>query len=138
MHVPGIAPRRSEQLVSTIDLAPTIYELLGVEIPAYTDGVSQVPALKNESVAVRTSCTIEYRNGYTNDINVNVLVGKDFKFAQYETGEMEYTDLASDPVEKTNLANEPGMELQVMHAAQRLLVEVLKNKSKGAIQYGHA
>ena len=138
MHVPGIAPRRSEQLVSTIDLAPTIYELLGVEIPAYTDGVSQVPALKNESVAVRTSCTIEYRNGYTNDINVNVLVGKDFKFAQYETGEMEYTDLASDPAEKTNLANEPGMELQVMHAAQRLLVEVLKNKSKGAIQYGHA
>lgn len=138
MRIPGFAPRRSEQLVSTIDLAPTIYDLLGIEIPAFTDGLSQVPGLHDETISVRDSCTIEYRNGYDCDKNVNVLVTPAYKFVQYETGEMEYTDLINDPEEQTNHAGEAGWEVKTWQAAQKLLIEKLKNKSKGAIQYGHA
>lgn len=138
MRIPGFEPRRSEQLVSTIDLAPTIYDLLGIEIPSFTDGLSQVPGLCDETIAVRDSCTIEYRNGYNCDKNVNALVTTTYKFVQYETGEMEYTDLINDPRERTNHAGEVGWEVKTWQAAQKLLVEKLKNKSKGAIQYGHA
>ena len=138
MRIPGFKPQRSDQLVSTVDLAPTIYDLLGLEIPAYTDGVSQVPAMLDKTAIVRSSCTIEYRNGYNCDKNANALVTTSYKFVQYETGEMEYTDLINDPTERVNHAGEPGWEVQTWKAAQNLLVEKLKNKSKGAIQYGHA
>ena len=138
MRIPGVEPRRSEQLVSTVDLAPTIYDLLGVEIPSFVDGLSQVPGIEDETIAVRDNCTIEYRNGYNCDKNVNVLVTTSYKFVQYETGEMEYTDLINDPRERTNHAGEVGWEVQTWQAAQKLLIAKLKNKSKGAIQYGHA
>lgn len=138
LSVPGLQARKSQQLVSAVDLFPTLCELLELEIPDYVDGVSQVPALKDENVNVRSSCMIEYRNGYNSDKNVNALVTKEYKFVQYETGEMEYTDLVFDPTETVNRAGETGWEEKVLQAAHELLIEKMKNKSKGAIQYGHA
>ena len=39
---------------------------------------------------------IEYRNGYDCDVCVNAIVGEDYKYVIYETGEEEYTDLAQE------------------------------------------
>lgn len=138
MRVPGYQQRICGQLISSVDLAPTIYDLLGLEIPLYIDGVSQVETLKNEEVVCRDSCVVEYRNGYHCDVNVNALVTKSYKFVQYENGEAEYTDLAVDPSESVNRANDPAWHCQVLDAARSLLIQQLKNKSKGAVQYGHA
>lgn len=138
MHIPGCGHRRSQQMVSAVDLAPTLYELLNIEIPTYVDGISQAAAIADESVSCRDSCVIEYRNGYSCDQNVNVLVTKAFKFVQYESGDMEYTDLAEDPEERVNAAGSTDWKGRVLDAAQQLLIQKLKNKSKGATQYGHA
>lgn len=138
VHVPGYGCRKSQQLISAIDLAPTVYELLGIKMPSYIDGVSQVAALMDENSSCRDNCVIEYRNGYTCDQNVNVLVSKTFKFAQYENGDMEYTDLKKDPEETSNMVTKPEWNGRVLDAAHELLCQKLKLKSKGAIQYGHA
>ena len=74
---------------------------------------------------------IEYRNGYDCDVCVNAIVGEDYKYVIYETGEEEYTDLAQDPEERRNVAG-------VSKAAKALLLERLKAKTKGIVQYGHA
>jgi len=44
-RVPGVAPRREDRLVSTIDLGPTILDLFGVPTPSHHMGQSLVPYL---------------------------------------------------------------------------------------------
>lgn len=138
MHIPGIEPGVSRELVSTVDLAPTLMELLGYEAPSYADGYSQVPHITDRSAAVRDYCMVEYRNGYDCDINVNAIVGNTFKYIVYETGEQEYTDLKPDPQERKNLANDARYASDVSSAAKALLLERLKAKAKGISQYGLA
>ncbi|PNV62975.1 hypothetical protein C0033_05425 [Clostridium sp. chh4-2] len=138
MHIPGISPRVSEGLVSSVDITPTILDLLGFEIPAYVDGISQLPQIEDEGCDVRNACMVEYRNGYDCDVNVNAIVKKEGKFIMYETGEQEYTDLAGDPEEKINAAKQEAYDEAVAEAAKSLLLERLRSKSKGSVQYGHA
>lgn len=138
MYIPGISPRVSNGLISAVDMAPTILELLGFEVPAYVDGISQVPHIQDEKCRVREVCMVEYRNGYDSDIHVNAVVGEKSKFIMYETGEQEYTDLAKDPEEKENAANLDIYDKAVAKAAKTLLLERLKAKTKGCVQYGHA
>ena len=52
MHIPGISPRVSEGLVSSVDITPTILDLLGFEIPAYVDGISQMPQIEDEGLSL--------------------------------------------------------------------------------------
>jgi arylsulfatase A-like enzyme len=51
---PGkIKPGRTDALISSIDIAPTLCELAGAEIPKTFQGVSFMPVLKNYSATVR-------------------------------------------------------------------------------------
>lgn len=50
---PRAAPRHERALVASVDLAPTLYEMLGVEPPAHLDGRSLVPALRGEPLVSR-------------------------------------------------------------------------------------
>lgn len=138
MHIPGIPARVSEELVSAVDITPTILELLGYESPAYTDGISQAAHILDETKQVRTACLVEYRNGYDCDVNVNAIVRAGGKYVIYENGEREYTDLINDPEETENVVEEKAYAPAVSSAAEALLVEKLKAKSKGSVQYGHA
>lgn len=138
IHAPGFAPGVSKGLVSAVDIVPTIMELLGCEALAYGDGFSLVPQIRDPSVGVREACMVEYRNGYDCDVYVNGLVGEDYKYIVYENGEQEYTDLKRDPEERRNVVGDAAYALEVSAAAKALILERLKAKSKGAVQYGLA
>lgn len=138
MAIPGIPARESDALISSVDIAPTLLELLGIGVPAYVDGISQMSHIMQPSVKVRDACMIEYRNGYDCDVYVSAVVGDGYKYIAYENGEQEYTDLNKDPQERRNVAGESEYAGAVSLAARKLLTERLKAKSKGAVQYGHA
>ncbi len=46
LRVPGVAPRRIDEPITLIDLAPTVLDALGVETPASYAGVSLIPLMK--------------------------------------------------------------------------------------------
>ncbi len=133
-----IAPGRCSSLFSSVDVAPTLFDILALDCPAGIDGISQKAVLEGKAKDLRTKCIIEYRNGYNCDCNVNALVTSTYKFVQYENGDQEYTDLASDPQEKTNQIGNASYKEKIHEAEKTLLIEKLKNKNKGDKQYGHA
>jgi arylsulfatase A-like enzyme len=73
-HVPLVvydprtkSPRREARVVRDVDLAPTLYELLGVDAPADLDGRSFAPALRGEDIGPRLAYA-ETELWFTEDI----------------------------------------------------------------------
>lgn len=126
-----IKPNISDNLVSSIDIYPTIFELLGFDSPEYVNGISQKPHLYDKAQVPRDKCLIEYRNGYgKNDCSSKVLVTKDYKYVRYQDGECELTDLKNDPYEKVNIAKDKSAQPIIEEMNQILLDEILKTEAK--------
>jgi arylsulfatase A-like enzyme len=71
VHVPGLAPRRSDALVSTLDVAPTIGELTGVELRHDVSGLSLVALLEGEeSAALAARSTFVHQNAKNHQVAV--------------------------------------------------------------------
>ena len=69
----------SENLISAIDIAPTILELAGIEQPDQYQGKSFVPVLKNPSAEIRTSVFSEH-NWHDYEAHERMIRTKDFLY----------------------------------------------------------
>lgn len=114
VHWPGhTKAARYPDLVSTIDIAPTIWEACGVESPKKTSGISLLSAaagkgpLKRDAVFgelyIHTSVKIE--DPVANLTHRWVREGKWKLIVPVKEGTPELFDLEKDPGEKTNLAS---------------------------------
>ena len=133
ISVPGYQHNGAvDHLFSSVDLAPTLCGLLGLEPSYYCDGQDQSPiwdAGLNETL--RKSCLVEYRNGYgEKDCNYKVLITQDYKYVYNQKGERELFDLKNDGAERTNLLGN-GRSHEYEPVMQSLLMqELLKTESK--------
>ncbi|MFA9397599.1 MAG: sulfatase [Clostridiaceae bacterium] len=129
---PGfISPYESNALISSVDIFPTICDLIDVQIPNYVVGVSHKEHLFNHSIENRDKCLIEYRNGYgSNDCSSKVLVTKDYKYVRYQNGESELTDIKKDPEEKINVAHDSKYAEITNKMNECLLDEILSTENK--------
>jgi arylsulfatase len=129
----------TDVLCSTIDLAPTISDALGLSKLPFANGLSQLPVLRRESKSVRENCLIEYRNGYgEEDVSSKVLITERYKYVKYETGEEELTDLKEDPRERTNLSESKEHRAILENLRIKLLEEILATEARGPEQLCHA
>ncbi|NWF64632.1 MAG: sulfatase [Chloroflexi bacterium] len=133
---PGIPPGMVvTQLCANIDLASTIAEMTGVDIPDFVDGRSFLPFLSDGEVPWRDGLLIEF--GYIDEEAVaealkdpdtdNLLVdvaggafrgirGADYVYVEYANGEIEFYDLTRDPHQLENLAGSLSVEtLSLLH-----------------------
>src|SRR4029077_7189959 len=101
------AGRRRDQLVLNIDLAPTLLDLAGAEIPPGTDGQSLRPLLAGDSPPWRTDFFYEHhfhdagkipRTARTRPAN-----WKSITYSCVEPVFQQLYDLAADPHEEHNL-----------------------------------
>lgn len=110
VHVPLIIrhpgsvgqPAEVSDLVSLMDLGPTILEAAGVEIPAYLEGRSLLPYLRGEPIQPRefVFCEDNYQ------VMMRSPTHKLVYYIGQEAGELY--DLAADPNELDNLWNSPA------------------------------
>jgi len=117
VHVPGAQPRRVDQIVETVDLLPTLLELLDVEVPAdrAVQGGSLVPLLRGEPgqprAAFSSARSDEKRHadrGYRLDPlrRVYCVRSKRWKLIRYPGIDQDYVelyDLRDDPEERVNV-----------------------------------
>ena len=106
----GEGARTDGHIVANIDLAPTIADVAGVDLPG-AEGKSLVPLLTATAETWRQALLIEHLRG-ANPIPTYCAVRTErYLFASYETGERELYDLDADPFELANLTGtEAGVE----------------------------
>ncbi|MGD8323179.1 MAG: sulfatase [Gammaproteobacteria bacterium] len=100
---PGVTTpgSRTDEVVSTQSIYPTLIELAGLERPDFVEGTSLVPLLRNpemdwDDVAITTYG--DYGNFTVRDDR--------HRYTIYANGAEEFYDLETDPNEWTNLAND--------------------------------
>jgi arylsulfatase A-like enzyme len=103
LHVPGRFDReaRFDPPVSTIDLAPTLAELCGLEQRSPHAGESLLPLLKDPALADARPPICTWLAG-----NHAVRRGP-WRYIRYNTGDIELYDHRDDPHEYVNLAGRP-------------------------------
>jgi N-acetylglucosamine-6-sulfatase len=98
---PGAAGRTEPGLISSVDLSATLCALAGAARPS-TDGVDLSPLLMT-GTAVRDAAYIEAAGTAWDALRTT-----QFKYAEYKNGGRALYDLAVDPYEMVNRANDPA------------------------------
>jgi len=97
-----------DELVANIDLAPTVAELAGVDVPSFVDGRSFVRLLRHSPMAGhswRRRLLIE--NWWQHDgvgFETFAVRSRTHTYVEWSTGEVELYDLNSDPYQLNNLS----------------------------------
>lgn len=123
---PGASKGRvSDKMVLNIDIAPTLLDLAGVEVPEIMDGRSLVPLMKGENVVWRKEFAFEH---FTSPSNIPAPIPRsdgirteNFKYVRWfdvAPAAEELFDLQKDPGEMTNLVNDPEYagQLKILRA----------------------
>jgi arylsulfatase A-like enzyme len=108
IRYPGATSGTVDELVSNIDIAPTLGQLAGVEPGIAQDGISLVPLLDGTATDWRTDVLLTWRSGGTDIPRYWAVRTADSKYVEYETGERELYDLATDPYELVNVVRDPA------------------------------
>ena len=112
VRAPGTTPpgSLSGQTAISMDLMPTVLDLLG--LPArpelHRDGISLVPAMRKPALAVPRTLVWHYPHYHASSWKPgSAMRAGDWKLVvHYETGKRELFNLAEDPGETTDRANE--------------------------------
>ncbi len=105
---------RRDEMIQSIDMAPTLLELAGLKPDPFIDGASLLPVLNGTATDWRKSVLIEY---YSDTVFPRV-VNMGYKAVRHErykyihylelAGMDELYDLREDPYELKNLINDPA------------------------------
>lgn len=130
-RAPGVtkAGGVSERFVSLMDIYPTLAELCGLKPPAYLDGRSLVPLLKNpqapwQSTAITGLCTKGKQEGDA-FVSIRHELGR---YTRYGAKEEEFYDTTQDPHEWTNEIANPDYAATINKL--RTLVPSFKTTAK--------
>ena len=112
MHVPLIvrfppavpAGRTYPQLIEHVDLAPTVVDFCGIQMPPVFQGRSLRPLLEGRPFAQRDSVFIEHRLPF--DVSWKSIRTRSFKYCCSNSGEERLYDLERDPRELINREGE--------------------------------
>ncbi len=105
IKVPGVAPRKVDDVVQLIDLAPTVVDVLGIAKPAPWVGRSLVPAMLGQALPPQPSYA-ELLSAPSWPHKAKSMISGDGKwhlFFRQEDKRYELYDLTKDPAEKTDV-----------------------------------
>jgi N-acetylglucosamine-6-sulfatase len=117
VRYPEVVPRgsaESDRLILNIDLAPTLLDLAGLEVPAYMQGRSILPLLRDPQSAWREAFYYSYfREAPFPAPTAHAIRTERHKLIEYDAKEAELFDLERDPEEQDDLLDtEEGRKLR--------------------------
>jgi len=123
LHIPGRKAELREDLVSLVDLYPTLAELMQTTVDAPIDGISLLEATDSKK---RFNRAIYYEVSYGNEAVWGAQT-REFKLVLDKLkGKEFFYDLRKDPMEKTSLVDSPGRPMKLM---KDLLAEYVRKST---------
>ncbi|HLU66367.1 MAG TPA: sulfatase-like hydrolase/transferase [Kofleriaceae bacterium] len=119
IHVPGGAARRVERPARLIDVAPTVAELLGLEVPDSFDGDSLVAVLEGEPMQPRPVFAELIPDRKVPRRVVSLTSGGWQLIADFGLGARQLFDLRRDPTAQENLLIDAPGRAQALEAELR-------------------
>jgi choline-sulfatase len=118
---------RIDAQVSSVDLLPTLFELLGIEIPARVHGRSLVPVMLDPA---RDAVAYAYGESMTPNLQFgwsSLHTLRSTRYKLIKAPHPELYDLAADPGEATNvIGRHPAVAEELMQRLDRLMAETGK------------
>jgi arylsulfatase len=135
LQAPGLQPQRVDRIVETVDLLPTVLDLLGVPVPAGrpVQGKSLVPLLRGEPDGGReftfaTARAVDRRHADRNVLmdpkrQIRSVRSTRWKLVEYpgvEVDHLELYDLRADPEERVDVSEKhPGVQADCLEQLRR-------------------
>lgn len=121
VRYPGCTPRQVPQVVSLLDIAPTVLECASLPVPSGLDGLSLWPLINgtNRTEGAMTSMmdSVSFRD-------------QRYRITRYEpSNELEFYDISSDPEEEVNLADDPAFAALQNRMLRKLDAKLARWKS---------
>jgi len=130
----------SDALVELTDLAPTLYEAVGEEIPHYVQGRSLVPILQGETGEHHEFVRSEFYGAiaYPDQTHATMIRDKRHKYVRYHGKDVcELYDLEDDPWEHKDLSEDEGSRDVLMQMMEKNLDATAMTYSKGSERVNH-
>ena len=117
MRLPGYARRQDVQgVVRTVDLFPTLFDVLGMPQPAGVDGSSLLPMLQGTESTRQAFAETDYRLF----VHRRAIRESQFKLVlDLQDGDRRLYDLSTDPHEQTDISSEQPRRTYEMEQALR-------------------
>lgn len=126
VRVPGVTDRpvRLDDSVGLVDVLPTIYEVLGRDVPADLSGESFYPLLRGESADAPRIAVSGFMEGWR-----SVNIGR-FKFIQRAERQLMLFDLVADPDESRDLAAEHPIAVRYLRGMLGLALSGAEHRER--------
>ncbi len=133
----GTGGRRVDEVVSLLDLFPTLCDLAGVDVPGDLPGSSLLPLMRGEASGWRDEAVSELWSWYhqcDNRGSFMIRAGR-HKFVRYHHADYpdQLFDLVADPTESVNLAQDPA-SAEVLARFRRRAVELYPDTERLSTQ----
>ncbi len=120
----GVNGDAVSEIVECVDVVPTLLQLAGLQIPPMVQG-DVLPVLAKPGPPTSSDDGL----GLTEHHGWKSLRGDGFRYVMEEDGSERYYDLASDPREYRNVADQPAYQASVAEARRLLLQRMLRIES---------
>jgi uncharacterized sulfatase len=128
----------SQELVSTVDFAPTALGWCGLPVPYHMTGLDQGAVLRGEAPPKRDHVVVEFRHEPTT-VFLKTYIERRWKITvHYRRPYGELFDLETDPGETRNLWDDPAAQPLKAHLLERFLHAELGKESMGMPRIAHA
>ena len=143
---PGQFGTSVDAFTETVDVTPTILDLIGRDVPASMDGASLRPFLEGDAPAQWRDCVHmeldfseptgptkwqEATGTSVHDSNLAILREERFKLVHFNGGLPPLLfDLENDPHEMADLANDPAHAATLLRLTQKLLSHRMKHADR--------
>lgn len=123
--------RVMHEMVLNIDIAPTILNLAGIQIPSKMQGRSLLPLLQNSDIGWRKTILLEHLYNHPQIPQSEAIRTANWKYIRYRehTEFKELYNIGNDPREENNLAGDSRFKRQMtmMDRQCDLMIEALLN-----------
>ncbi len=130
--------KRTDKIVSNMDVTATILEVVGIKVPGYMHSRSLLELCREPQHADWPKYTVAEHHGHGDQITQRIIVGRRYKYVAALFDGDELYDLQKDPFEQHNLVDSTDHREIREQLRKRIIEHIERNEDEMAYKLAHA